>query len=396
MLMLRLVRWVRGTVSFSVCGGYIERFINLCAKEHVPIWNTTRVRGTFSAQTTLSASKKLKKIASKAGLALTINKSTGIPILIRKYRSRKGVFIGIVLALLIPVVLSNFVLNIRVVGNEIVPTHIILDRLAELGVHMGAWRGNIDARNVERQIIISDDNITWVAVNLRGANAEIIVRERADPITPRDTTTPHNIIATHDGFITSMEVFEGQKIVGVGDSVLKGELLVSGLMQDVNLKARTVYARAKIMAQIEDTVEIQVPYEQITYEYTGYESKKTLNIYSLSIPLGGTVPDGDYKYESATMPLYLIGNILPINITTEHFFLREEKREVIDEEKAMEIGMDKLYRYEEKFFLPDSVISRDINGVDIGECFLVYCDYFRSEDIAYEIEILTSNFSDLM
>ena len=65
-----------------------------------------------------------------------------------------------------------------------------------------------------------------------------------------DTSTPCNIVASKDGIIHQPIVMEGELVVEVGDTVRKGQLLVSGIIehQDTQI-VRYVHARANIWAR---------------------------------------------------------------------------------------------------------------------------------------------------
>ena len=42
MSVISIIRFFRGTVRFSIRDGFLERFINLCAQNRVPIWEGRR------------------------------------------------------------------------------------------------------------------------------------------------------------------------------------------------------------------------------------------------------------------------------------------------------------------------------------------------------------------
>jgi hypothetical protein len=56
-----------------------------------------------------------------------------------------------------------------------------------------------------------------------------------------------------------MEVYDGQAMFAPGNTVSKGEVIVSGVMQDNHNIVRTVYARAKVIAQVYEQIVVEVP-----------------------------------------------------------------------------------------------------------------------------------------
>lgn len=70
MSVISIIRFFRGTVRFSIRDGFLERFINLCAQNRVPIWEGRREGNRYTACTTLSGSRRLPELAQKAGVIL--------------------------------------------------------------------------------------------------------------------------------------------------------------------------------------------------------------------------------------------------------------------------------------------------------------------------------------
>ena len=51
-----------------------------------------------------------------------------------------------------------------------------------------------------------------------------------------DESIPCNVVAAADGYIVRIEAYEGAAKVKVGDSVVKGDLLISGVRKDCLFK----------------------------------------------------------------------------------------------------------------------------------------------------------------
>ena len=70
MFLIKLLRFLFGYVRFESGGGFPERFLNLCAQAHFPLWEVTSRGGTMKAFTTLKSYKKFRPYARKAGVRL--------------------------------------------------------------------------------------------------------------------------------------------------------------------------------------------------------------------------------------------------------------------------------------------------------------------------------------
>ena len=62
-MLIWLLRFIRGTLSFRVEGKYIERFLNLAARARIPIWAGEREHHTFHGRTLLTNEEALMQIA---------------------------------------------------------------------------------------------------------------------------------------------------------------------------------------------------------------------------------------------------------------------------------------------------------------------------------------------
>ena len=70
MSIISIIRFFRGTVRFTVRDGFLERFINLCAQNRVPVWDGRRQGSRYTACTTLAGSRRLPELAQRAGVIL--------------------------------------------------------------------------------------------------------------------------------------------------------------------------------------------------------------------------------------------------------------------------------------------------------------------------------------
>ena len=391
-MFLPLLRLLRGSILFEVRGGYPERMINLCVKNGIPLWDGKRLEGAFQARTTAAGAKRLPELARKSGLLLTIRQRQGLPRWLERSKKRIGLLAGAAVAGAALILSSSIIWNIQVTGNHRLSTEEILSVLQELGVHRGTFREGVDVRNVERQMMLHLDDLSWVAVNLKGSTASIRVRERVLPPEILDVTTPSNIVSTSTGYITAMDVFEGQAVVDVGDAVTQGELLVSGIMEDGNGKNRTVRSRAKITARVEDTLAVTIPLTQTDFLCRGVETRHSLILWGHAFSLSGSQPpEGLWKREAAVEPVPFVGSFLPVYILRENYILLEERQTTYSPLEAMELALEELSRQEEEKLASQEIIRREVTGQELEDRFLLFADYLVEREIGEEKEILLKN-----
>ena len=123
--------------------------------------------------------------------------------------------------------------TIEVVGNETVSSDEILDFLEEEGLKIGSYKSALNPRELERKTLLELKELSWIAVNITGSTVTVEVNERIlPPDMYLDNDKACNIVARYTGQIHSMDIYDGQSDLQVGDTVLAGDLIVSGIVED--------------------------------------------------------------------------------------------------------------------------------------------------------------------
>lgn len=298
MLIKKLIRYCRGTLQFTAAGPYPERFLNLCSGGGVGLWNTRRTAEGVTACCAQCHRSRLEYYAQKSGCRLETVRCTGMKSTARRYRRRTGLWVGAALLAAGLLVMGRFVWRVEIRGTEQLDPAVITAALAEYGVHPGVLAGKIDARTVERRMQIRFAEIAWITVNVEGSRVTAILEEAVPPPAVVEDGIPTNLIAGETGFITRVEVQNGNAVVKPGDSVLAGDLLVSGIMDNKMGESRLAHARGRVYAQVRERLEIFVPYEQRDYLLAGVARRRYLTVFGVEIPLQGRgVPEGPYRLE---------------------------------------------------------------------------------------------------
>lgn len=387
-MLLQLVRWVMGEVRFRAEGSYPERLMNLCIRHKIPLYLCRRCGKELSGRTTFRGGKQLPALARQAGVSLRMEPPRGLPALLRQMLGKKGAAAGIFLLFLYPLVLSRFVWFIRIHGCEQIPQSLLREYLAGAGVKPGAVASAIDTRDVERQMLLKLEQLSWIAVNLHGGTAEIRVRERAMPPEVRDTSTFTNILSARTGTIVRMDVYEGQAVVHPGDSVTEGALLVSGILEDHYGKTRAVHARARVIARTEETLAVSVPLRQTRYQLRGIRVRRRLKVGSLLLPgLPWKQPSQPYRLEAAEVPIPGLSGFFPVCIFRENYLLQQEVPFTLSFPEAQKQALSRLEEMEQAAFGDGKILRRELTAQLIAETCYLSADYLVETDIALEQEI---------
>jgi similar to stage IV sporulation protein len=280
-----LWNYLIGYVVIRVEGLSLEKFINLTVSRGIHLWGINRQNyTTLTAKISIKGFRQLHGISHKIRCRIRIVDKRGLPFILFRYRHRKMLAAGLILFLFIIYGLSSFVWTVEVEGAEEINPQKVLSELESLGVQAGVLKSDIDSLWIENQLIIRIPELSWASLEIRGSKAVLRVRESVLPPVLIDRDTPCNVVAAKDGIIDKMIVLDGQAVVSEGQTVKKGQLLISGIIEHPNtIGVRYVHSMGKIIARTwyEETVELSLkePFRQRTgrrseIRYIGWERFK--------------------------------------------------------------------------------------------------------------------------
>lgn len=275
--MQRIVNFFAGHVQLEVECAYPERFMNLCAQNDISFWDLIRIDSiTVQVTTTMKSYRKLQPLLDSLAARVKPIKRAGVPIFFRRIRKRYALLAGLVFTLAATWVMSLYIWDIRVEGNETVSAAMILGTLEELGVGIGSFGPGVDPESLRHQVLLELEDLSWITVNVNGSRATVIVRERihAPPMIPAGVAT--SVFATRSGIIDQIMVWAGTPLVEVGDTVVMGQDLVTGRMDSQAQGTRFVRADAQIFARTWYMFSMSTPLEHVEKVYTGETSTKSI------------------------------------------------------------------------------------------------------------------------
>lgn len=206
MLFKILLNYITGYVNIKVEGYFVERFLNICISKKILLWNIKRKKSTILyANVGINNYKKLKDICKKTKSRIKIQSKRGLPFVLHKYRKRKifGIFLGLVILILI--ILSNFIWNIDITGNELISKQDILNSLNEQGLKIGINKNNVDTNYIINKMRLQRDDIAWIGIKIDGTNAIIEIKEKKQAPEIIDEQEYCNIISNKTGMITKID-----------------------------------------------------------------------------------------------------------------------------------------------------------------------------------------------
>ena len=229
-----------------------------------------------SIQITIKASMQdeYKTLFEKEGILATFGKAEGALAYLSNYKARLGLIIGVFMVILSVYCSSLFIWRIDIVGNETLSKEEILSVLEDSECYVGAFIPKINYDSLHNKVILNSPSISWISVNIKGNVATVIIRE-SEKEKPQDSSEYANIVSKYDAQIVLVKLFEGEKKVFVGDTVKKGDLLISGIMDSQSLGTRYVEAKGSVMGYVNKSISVKIPlqYEKKVYQKDSYIKK---------------------------------------------------------------------------------------------------------------------------
>ena len=335
MWIIRLFRYIFGYVLVAFSGDFCERMLNLCAKNHITLWNIKRKDDKIFANISVKNFKNVRKVRGKSRVKIKIIKKIGIPFIFKKYKFRIGIPVGFAVFIGILIFLQLFVWQIYIVGNENTSQQTILNACDKLGIRIGTPIKNINTLKQKEELLLNLDSLAWVSLNIEGCRLTINVSEIRNE--NAHSSQPSNLYAKFDGVIEKITVKSGVACVKPGDAVLKGDLLVSGKNELINAGViEYTQSQAQVLAVTEHTFSTKIKKRYIELTKTGKEKqKKVLNFFGINIPLYLGNVKTPYIYETTDKTLTLFKEKMPLSIRTKKFFELEFNEISLTKEQAI-------------------------------------------------------------
>ena len=392
---MRLIYLLLGSVTVSVSLDYATDLLNLCMQYLIP-YTDFRVEGDCVCLTfRLRGYGKLKREAEARGIVFSVVRHHGLPHLLSRYRYRFGIVVGGILALALIFLAHNVVWDVRVTGNERVTSSAVIETLKEYGFGVGSYIPSVNTDKLENRILIDSGEISWISVNIIGTVAEVQIREVEGDKKEKDEMRPANLVAQKAGVIEEVQIFRGKVMVGAGQYVEKGDLLVSGLYDSKQQGFRYTRAAGQVLARTASEFFIEIPYEYDAIRYLEEEYyDKYLNFFNFSINISKNSGKVGMFYDKIDIVenCGLFGlTEAPVEIRTVRYRAYESAVLTRSAEEAQELAYLELSRRLGEM-AEDRMIVRKTVTPKVGEhSFSLYCVVICVENIAAvsEFEVST-------
>ena len=333
---MKAINYLRGVTKIEV-SGCLEEVINRVSSENILLWSAVGEDGTVKFYIHTKNVRRILALYPDAKIA-----GRGIPEKLKLVRKRACLVVFALVLTCVWVLSGLLVWDFQVTGNETVSEYDIIRVLRENGVDYASWGFLIDSEKLSNVVLCEIPQLSWFAVNVRGSRAVISVRERVKAPEIIDPNEQHSVYAAKSGLVTEVQVYDGTKMVSVGEEVEEGDLLVSGITASFT-GARSENAQARIYAQTAYEFSAEMPIKCSVKTYTGQETVR----YAVSICGRGfgnfrKVSMENYERHEESRNLTVFGETLPVKIVTTRFYEYELYEGVLSADECAAVLKDEL------------------------------------------------------
>jgi len=225
----KIISYLTGYVEILIRGSQPEKFINLVTGSGLYLWHIRRVApGIVHAKIRAHGYLRIREMMRRSGCYVKIHRKHGWPFLRRKLAERRMFLIGALLFIGLIMYLSSLVLFVRIEGFEERHRDKLLESLRRAGLRPGMTRQELlsQKRRMEREMMLVTPEAVWLGISVKGVVAEIKAVPRK---TPALAAGPSDLVAAVDGVVTKVVTIRGVPAVREGDTVARGDLLISGI-----------------------------------------------------------------------------------------------------------------------------------------------------------------------
>lgn len=228
--MSSFVSFIKGYVRIRIAGYGVTRFVNICSKRGICLWNIEKQNELYLVNILISDFRKIREIVKKTNVKASIVSKHGLPFFFARMSARKCFVFGAFICFFWLLYMKNFIWAIEINGNVSITDNMILDYLNENNIEMGTRINEIRTEELEKAFRRDFDDITWISVGQEGTVLTIDIKERDVALYEEEDTFASSLYAPCDGVVESIIVRSGLAQVKAGDTVEEGQLLVDGIL----------------------------------------------------------------------------------------------------------------------------------------------------------------------
>ena len=376
--MLRIDYFLFGYRKFCVERQDIKKCVNIFLSKNISV--------KFQDNIFLVSERDFSRVnrALKNQVNYTVSEALGVYGILYKNRRRYGLLLAVLFFVALLLLSSSVVWDVRVEGSDNGNEEEILNELREVGLVPGKFWSKLDKSRVEAEMLLNSEYVSWLNINRRGSVAYVSVMDKISHTDTEKKEGYSNIVAERDCVIEEISVKTGYALVKAGETVKKGDVLISGVFP-LEMGGGYCYAEGVVIGRFTDKVSVTVR------EYEEEKVLKSKKIGSVSVNFFGFSVNIYKTYRNLLEECVIIKDKrdlsffgkakLPFGIEKEYVLEYENQTVRYTEEKMVKIAASRM-QDELNCMLENSNLLRISTAGAFSEgAYTIITDYVSSSDV---------------
>lgn len=369
----------------------ITSVLNLIIKYQLSYKSIKKIdNSSFEIKVSSLQIKEYTSLFKKNNIEFTLVYNSKLSFL-KKLKYRIGVLIGVLVAIATLYLSSNLVWRIDIDGNHNLTDEEVTKILENSNFRVGSYIPSIDYDEIQNNILLNSNKLSWVSLNITGNVAKVEVKETLT-IDKNKENRYTNVVASETGQIVEMKILNGKKVVTIKDVVKEGDLLISGVSDSQSQGVKYTNASGEVYAIVNKDIQISIPYENEAKIYTGkVYIKKRIKIFSklINFSLNNNKYDEFCDKIEKEKQIVLFGKYkLPIIVYETRYYQYKIEKLVYSTDEAVDIAMTKLRDNLDKELVGAELVSKSIKTKNNNGLVVVNCNVYIIKNIAKEVQII--------
>ena len=183
------------------------------------------------------------------------------PLKVKKFvKSNYILLIGIIIAILIPFLLSKIIFEVEIHHSNQKLIKVIREDLKENGISKYHLQVSFKEKEKIKKRILEKERkrIDYLEIKRKGTKYIIELEERKEKKN-KSKKEPRHIIATDDALITSIDAKEGEITRKKYDYVKKGDIVISGIIHNKEKEVAKVKSEGQVKGEVWYQVQVSLP-----------------------------------------------------------------------------------------------------------------------------------------
>ncbi|RPF55594.1 sporulation protein YqfD [Aquisalibacillus elongatus] len=348
-----------GYVDVKLTGKQLDKLLNYLSQRDIPFYNLRKINSTeIKLRMRYTDAFHLRSIRKQFKFNFSFDKRGGMPYYYQKRRKWMPFLLSLLFTIGLIFILSNMVWKIEISGGSPEVRYEVDELIGDLGMNRGSFMQSMESiSSIEREIMNKVEEVSYVGIKRTGTSFYIMIEEN-DHNNINEDRLPSNLVATNSGTVQKVYITNGRPLVQVNDVVRKGDVLVTGRLDDEN--DVYTYSEGEVLAEV---------WYNITGTIDLSQEKRDLiddvqHHYSLGIgnrDISINEPDELRLLLEEEKPIYFLFWKTPLNIQKKYYYEEGEITETIDEEIIDQVIEEQLKR---KLGQSVEVISQNVLHLD--------------------------------